>query len=369
MNNTLSPQERYRQDLASEGFVADAGQATAVDELQRIHDALLADAQPQKGFGGWLSSRLGTGARGPVRGLYLWGGVGRGKTHVVNAFHESLPFENKMRVHFFRFMQRVHAELNTLTGQSDPLQIVADRLAKQTRVLTFDEFHVSDITDAMLLGRLFGALFERRVTLVTTSNIHPDGLYSGGLQRARFLPAIELLKQHTMVMELGGATDYRLRVLEQAEIYHSPLDEAANISLQRSFEAIADDAGTQGGVVRVLGRDVASVRVAEGVIWFDFDALCDGPRGAADYIEIAREFHTVLVSNVPEMGVGDNDRALRFVMMVDEFYDRSVNLVMSAATPPESMYVGERHAFAFERTASRLIEMRSKEYLHRPHVP
>lgn len=371
MTSTLSPLERYRQDLATEGFVDDPAQARAVQSLNRIWLELQADkpAEQESGFGGWFRSRKPATPAAPVRGLYLWGGVGRGKTHLVNAFHESLPFERKMRVHFHRFMQRVHSELKTLGGRADPLPVVADRLAAEARVVTFDEFHVSDITDAMLLGRLLESLFERRVTLVTTSNIHPDGLYADGLQRARFLPAIELLKKHTEVMELVSDTDYRLRALEQAEIYHSPLDAAADASLADAFAALTD--GTPGGKGRisVLGRPIEFEQRAEGVLWCRFDALCDGPRGAADYIEIAREYHTVLVAGVPTFGSEDNDRALRFIMLVDEFYDRSVNLVVSAAAEPGGLYGGERHAFAFERTTSRLFEMRSTEYLRRPHVP
>jgi cell division protein ZapE len=373
MKHTLSPLARYRQDLESDDFAADEGQARGVEALEQIYHALLTEPAPaqERGVLAWLKSRTKPQVPEltPVRGLYLWGGVGRGKTHIVNSFHDALPFDNKMRVHFHRFMQRVHAELKTLSGQSDPLQVVADRLAGEARVLTFDEFHVSDITDAMLLGKLLEYLFARGVTLVTTSNIKPDGLYAGGLQRQRFLPAIELIKRHTQVLELGTGQDHRLRALEQAEIYHSPLDDSATASLQRSFRAIADEPGREGELLEVLGRPIATVRMADGVAWFDFDALCDGPRGAADYIEVAREFHTVLVSNVPSLGTTDNDRAIRFIMMVDEFYDRSVNLVVSAEALPQALYGGERHAFAFERTVSRLIEMQSRDYLHKPHLP
>lgn len=373
MNSSPSPLERYRQDLQRQDFVADAQQERAVRELDRIHHELLAGPPAPVRDGGGLFGLLRRASRAPaaapVRGLYLWGGVGRGKTYLVDTFHEGLPFEARLRIHFHRFMQRIHAELRSLDGQQDPLLTVAERIAAQARVLTFDEFHVSDITDAMLLGRLLDALFSRGVTLVATSNIEPDGLYAQGLQRARFLPAIDLIKRHTVVLELGGDTDYRLRALEQAEIYHCPLDAEADASLARSFESIAGSAGEQGGVLEVLGRDIALRRQGNGVAWFGFDDLCDGPRGAADYIEIARLFHSVLISDVPTFGRGDNDRAARFIMLVDEFYDRSVNLVVSAAAEPDALYLGSRHEFAFQRTASRLMEMRSREYLHRPHLP
>ena len=369
MKQTLSPLERYRQDLKTPGFVADDEQAKAVQELERIYHALQVQRPQETGVMAWVKSKLDKSKPEPVRGLYLWGGVGRGKTHVVNAFHDALPFNNKVRIHFHRFMQRVHAELKTLGGREDPLTLVADRLAHEARVLTFDEFHVSDITDAMLLGRLLQCLFEREVTLVTTSNIHPDGLYKGGLQRARFLPAIELLKQHTTVLELGAGQDHRLRALEQAEIYHAPLDEAAHGALEATFNAVAEEPIEDAEMLEVLGRDIELVRRAEGVAWFEFSALCDGPRGAADYIEIAREFHTVVLEGVPVLGKMDNDRAIRFIMMVDEFYDRSVNLIIAAEAEPEALYVGNKHAFAFERTVSRLVEMRSTEYLRQPHIP
>ena len=234
-------------------------------------------------------------------------------------------------------------------------------------MLTFDEFHVSDITDAMLLGRLLECLFEREVTLVTTSNIHPDGLYKGGLQQA-VLPAIELLKRHTTVLG-QNRTRPSLAGIEQPGDLSRAVNDAAHGARDATFNAVAEEPVEDDGTLEVLGRDIALVRRAEGVAWFEFGALCDGPRGAADYIEIAREFHTVLLEGVPVLGKMDNDRAIRFIMMVDEFYDRSVNLVIAAEAEPEALYVGNKHAFAFERTVSRLVEMRSTEYLRQPHVP
>ncbi|MEM7405799.1 MAG: cell division protein ZapE [Pseudomonadota bacterium] len=361
----MSPLSRYTQDLERPGFVADPEQRRAVEELERIFDDLNRAAPEPAGLLGFFRKPV---ANPSVNGLYLWGGVGRGKTYLVDVFHDALPFEQKMRTHFHRFMQRVHAELKTLGGRQDPLQTVADRLSKEARVLCFDEFHVSDITDAMLLGRLLEALFSRGVTLVTTSNIQPDELYKNGLQRQRFLPAIEQLKRNTVVMHLDGREDYRLRTLEQAEIYHAPLDDEAERALAAAFKDLSGRP-VEAGDLRVQGRDIAYKACAEGVVWFDFYAVCDGPRGAADYIEIAREFHTVLVSAVPVFGAADNDRAARFITLIDEMYDRSVNVLITAAAAPEALYRAGRHAFAFERTVSRLIEMRSKQYLQRPHNP
>ena len=361
--------ERYRSDVDRGAFRYDAAQEIIVGELQRIHDELSAPPAPT-GLWGRLRGGRARGRANDILGLYVWSGVGRGKTHLMNLFYDALPFEEKMREHFHRFMQRIHAELKTLPEIPDPLQVVADRIAGETRVLCFDEFHVSDIADAMVLGRLMGALMERGVVLVTTSNIEPDNLYKGGLQRARFLPAIELIKRHTRVIHLEGEVDYRLRALERAEIYHYPLDEEADASLMKSFMGLGPENARVGETLSIEGRPIHTVRVSDGIVWFDFKDICDGPRGTADYIEIARYFHTVLLGNLPLLGSEDNEKALRFIHLVDEFYDRNVNLIISAAAPPEGLYYPEgRLAFQFERTKSRLEEMRSHAYLARKHLP
>ncbi|TVP75485.1 MAG: AFG1 family ATPase, partial [Puniceicoccaceae bacterium] len=284
---------------------------------------------------------------------------------------ETLPFERKLRVHFHRFMRRVHAELKQLDGQKNPLEQVADRISEDARVICFDEFFVSDITDAMILGTLMQALFERGVTLVATSNIPPDGLYKNGLQRARFLPAIEQIKRHTRVLEVDGGDDYRLRALEQAELYHSPLDAAADESLMASFKSLVPAEGEirADQLIEVEGRSIRARYLAEDVAWFDFDALCDGPRSQNDYIELAREYHAVVLSNVPALGRANDDPARRFVNLVDEFYDRRVKLVVSAAKPLVSLYGEGRLGFEFQRTVSRLLEMQSHEYLAQAHKP
>lgn len=365
-----TPLARYRRDLGLPGFVHDDAQAQAVSLLQDLHDRLVA-RQPEPT--GLLGKLLPGKKKKPVpeRGLYFWGGVGRGKTYLMDNFFESLPFEDKMRAHFHRFMRRVHDELKDLAGEKNPLEKVADRIAKDARVICFDEFFVSDITDAMILGTLLGHLFERGVSLVTTSNIVPDGLYKDGLQRQRFLPAIALLKEHCLVVNVDGGVDYRLRALEKAEIYHSPLDMAAEDALKSAFhslvpsvEEIRADAN-----ISIEGREIPARFVGEDVVWFDFKALCDGPRSQNDYIEIAREFHAVLLSNVPQLRADMEDQARRFINLVDEFYDRGVKLIISAQAALGDIYIGNRLVFEFERTRSRLLEMQSREYLARPHRP
>ena len=316
-----------------------------------------------------LFSGVSKAQRVPCRGLYFWGGVGRGKTYLVDTFYECLPFNRKLRIHFHRFMQRVHHELKRLQGEKNPLDIVAKQLAEEARVLCFDEFFVTDITDAMILGGLMEKLFARGVTLVATSNIVPDELYKDGLQRARFLPAIDLINRYTDVINVDSGVDYRLRALEQAELFHYPLDAAAESSLATSFASLAPEAGQENITIEVNGREIRVRRVADDVLWCDFRALCDGPRSQNDYIELARIYHAVLVSNVPVMSAAQDDMARRFVNLVDEFYDRNVKLIMSGEAPIERLYSGGRLEFEFQRTRSRLLEMQSREYLARPHRP
>ncbi|KAB7624449.1 cell division protein ZapE [Alkalilimnicola sp. S0819] len=363
----MTPWERYQADLKRPEFTHDPAQETAVRHLQQLYEALL--ARPEPGMIERIWSRLRRERPGPERGLYFWGGVGRGKTYLVDTFFECLPFEDKRRLHFHRFMHWAHAELKQLKNAQDPLEIVAERFAAEARVICFDEFFVSDIADAMILGGLLRGLFARGVTLVATSNIPPQELYKDGLQRERFLPAIELIQRHTTVLNVDGGTDYRLRFLEQAEIYHTPLDEGADRVLGEDFRQIAGEPGREGEPLEVEGRSIPTRRLADGVVWFDFKALCDGPRSQSDYIEIAREFHTVLVSGVPEFHRERDDQARRFISLVDEFYDRNVVLILSAERLPEQLYTGRRLAFAFERTVSRLQEMQSREYLARAHRP
>jgi cell division protein ZapE len=277
--------------------------------------------------------------------------------------------KEKKRLHFHRFMREVHRKLRDFQGEPDPLKKVAASFAGQARIICFDEFFVSDITDAMLLAGLLDEMFRLGVTLVATSNVEPDHLYENGLQRRKFLPAIELINAHTLVHNLDGGLDYRLRALESAEIYHYPLDDAAEIGLQAAFRSISPDEGKVAVVLPIEGRDIDTRRCGDGVAWFEFAALCDGPRSQNDYIELARLFQTVLVGNVPRFGEEKEDQARRFISLVDEFYDRSVKLIISAESPILDLYQGQRLAFEFQRTESRLQEMQSKEYLAKQHRP
>ena len=363
---------RYQRALDAHGFCADDAQLAAVVALERVRSDLLTRST-RPGLVTRLQRALAPGSirkpATPVRGAYLWGGVGRGKTFVMDLFYDSLPFDEKLRQHFHRLMYHVHGQLQQLHSRADPLEIVADDLARRARIICFDEFFVSDIADAMILGKLLDALFRRGVALVTTSNIPPDRLYYDGLQRQQFLPAIESLQRHTEVLEVAGPTDYRLRVLEQAEIYHSPLDAAADKNLAEYFEDIAPDAGTRAQTMEVHGRNLRTVRRADGIAWFDFATLCDGPRSQNDYIEIARSFQAIILSNVPVLDSTKEDQARRFIALIDEFYDRRVKLIISAAATIDELYTGARLAREFERTRSRLREMQSMTYLAARHVP
>lgn len=366
----MTPIEKYQQDLQRPGFARDPAQEMAVRKLQDLYERLIRDqAERQKGGLGKLAAKLRRKTPEPVKGLYFWGGVGRGKTYLMDTFYESLPFQNKMRTHFHRFMQRVHRELTDLKGEKNPLEIVAKRLSRETCILCFDEFFVTDIGDAMILAGLMKELFANGVTLVCTSNIVPDGLYKDGLQRARFLPAIELIKKYTEVVNVDGGVDYRLRSLTQAKLYHYPLDEAAHQNLLASFEKLAVESGNHGVELEVNGRKLRALRRSDDVVWFEFKELCDGPRSQNDYIELAREFHAVIISNIPVLGADKDDQTRRFINLVDEFYDRGVKLIVSAAAPILELYSGGKLSFEIERTQSRLLEMQSQEYLALPHRP
>jgi len=360
----------YRQALDAQGYTPDPAQLEAVATLQRVGDELVT-WRPSAGRLARLRRRvLGpTSRKERVRGAYLWGGVGRGKTFIMDLFFDALPFEDKLRYHFHRIMYRVHRRLAELGHLRDPLDVVAAELAGQARLICFDEFFVGDIADAMILARLLDALFERDVALVTTSNIPPDELYRGGLQRQKFLPAIELLNAHTEVVEVDGGADYRLRLLEKAEIYHSPLDRLAEQNLAGYFASMSPDAGTVGQDIEVLGRNIRTVRRADGIAWFDFEELCGGPRSQDDYIEIARTFQTVILAAVPLLDEVRENEARRFIALVDEFYDRRVKLIISAAECIDDLYRGRRLPREFERTRSRLKEMQSHQYLAAQHVP
>lgn len=359
---------RYQAAVNELGLSEDPAQGRAIRVLDRVGRQLAERPVPRR-FPGLVRRFLPAApAPAPVRGAYLWGGVGRGKTLMMDLFFESLPFDDKLRYHFHRIMSRVHGRLAGLRNTPDPLAVVAADFARDARVICFDEFYVSDIADAMLLGRFIEALLDRGVTLVATSNSAPQDLYRGGLQRQRFLPAIDLLVSNTEVVHVDGLVDYRLRVLEAAEIWHSPLDEVADRNLEGYFREIAPERGTSDAGLDILGRRIRARRLAEGIVWFDFEALCDGPRSQEDYIQIARDFQTVIVSGVPQLDETRENAARRFISLVDEFYDRRVNLIVSAAEPISRIYTGSRLHREFERTRSRLLEMQSLEYLAAGHL-
>ena len=363
----MSPLEAHNQNIAARSFQHDDAQMAAAGELDRVYHRLILGKAESAMSRLWRRIRRQPAAM--PKGLYLWGGVGRGKTYLMDLFFECLPFQSKHRMHFHRFMLRVHAELNELEGVANPMLTVADRLAAEATVLCFDELFVSDIADAMLLGELLGALLDRGVTLVATSNVEPARLYENGLQRRRFLPTIERLTEHMKVQHLADGVDYRLRVLTRANIYHWPSSDETDASLEECFVALAPELPSVNEVIEVNGRNIQTRRRADDVVWFDFREICDGPRSQNDYVELSREFHAVIISDVPRLDGKREDQARRFISLVDEFYDRNVKVILSAAADVEDLYHGGRLHLEFERTQSRLREMQSVEYLSRTHKP
>jgi cell division protein ZapE len=366
---------RLARDVAARVLDFDQAQADAAARLDLLAAALNRGAEPQRPWAGWLPASLrGRGARGEsVRGVYLWGEVGRGKTHLMDLFYDSLRFEDRMRSHFYRFMQQVHAGLRTAAGRADPLEAVAAEFAREARLICLDEFFVSDIADAMILGGLLRALIERNVTLVATSNVAPTDLYRDGLQRERFLPAIGLLESRMEVVQLIGGTDYRLRRLRRAHVYFDSTQATGAAAMAELWGALAGDATAASAAAPadlvLLGRAIRAQRLATGMVWFEFADLCSGPRSQDDYIALARSQRTIFLSNVPRLGVEDENEARRFLMLVDELYDRRVQLVISAAAGPEDLYRGTRLRAEFARTVSRLHEMQSESYLAATHRP
>ncbi|AUO02625.1 cell division protein ZapE [Serratia marcescens] len=372
----LSPLSRYQQALDAGEYQADEVQRRAVTQLDRIYQALLqkpAVSAPAGGLRGKLSRLLGKGGdtapQRPVQGLYMWGGVGRGKTWLMDMFFHSLPGDRKMRLHFHRFMLRVHEELTELQGRENPLEIVADGFKAETDVLCFDEFFVSDITDAMLLATLLQALFARGITLVATSNIPPDDLYRNGLQRARFLPAIDLINEYCDVMNVDAGIDYRLRTLTQAHLYLTPLSDQTRETLDRMFVKLAGKAGDDAPVLQINHRPLQAIRSVDGVLAVDFHTLCEEARSQLDYIALSRLYHSVILYNVRVMGPLKENTARRFLALVDEFYERHIKLVIGAEASMFEIYQGVQLKFEFQRCLSRLQEMQSEEYLKLPHLP
>ena len=349
--------ELYHQTLAERGYQADPAQLRAVASLQRCQDEWAAYKSRR---GNVITKAL---VRPPIpRGVYMYGGVGRGKSFLMDAFFQAVPLQRKTRLHFHEFMREVHRELQDLKGIQNPLDELGKRIARRFRLICFDEFHVADVTDAMILHRLLDALFRNRVSIVTTSNFHPDGLYPNGLHRDRILPAIELIKAQLEVLNVDNGTDYRRRTLEQVEMYHSPLGPQADAAMATAFEGLAESRD-EPPVMMIEHREMKARRKAGGVVWFDFKALCGGPRSQNDYLEIATQFHTVLLSGVPLMPPKLASEARRFTWLVDVLYDRRVKLIMSAEVPAEQLYTEGPMSHEFPRTVSRLHEMQSAEFL------
>lgn len=364
-----SVQSHLNAEFAAGRLEFDAAQLDVAVRLDRLA-ATLGDASLSAG------ARLRERVRwlplpsiAPQRGLYLWGGVGRGKTMLMNWFYQSLPLVRRERDHYYRFMRKVHAELRSAARRAQPLDRVAQRLAQRTRVICLDEFFVADIADAMILAGLFEGLFRRGVTLVATSNIALQDLYKDGLQRERFLPAIELVQSHVDVVHLDGGIDYRLRRLGQAPIYLDSADAQTPSRLRQRFAALAGESMAGPAILSIEDRKISALAAGAGMAWFEFSDLCEGPRSQNDYIELARSYHTIFISNVPAFTEPDENAARRFIMLIDEFYDRGVKIVVSAAAPPAALYGGERLSLEFRRAASRLIEMQTPHYLAGQHRP
>jgi cell division protein ZapE len=358
---------RLRAEVAAQRLQFDGAQQAAALRLDALSENLRAQSPAFFRRLRWLMPRSSGESAQTPRGLYLWGGVGRGKTLLMDLFYASL--RDAERTHFYHFMRDVHAELSSIKQHAQPLEIVAQRLANRVRVICLDEFFVADIADAMILAGLFDGLFRRGVTLVATSNQPPQDLYKEGLQRGRFLPAIELIQTHVDVIHLDGGVDYRLRQLEQAPTYLDSKLPGTLAALQARFAALAGGPGTGPTSLNIEGRTIRALHLAPGIAWFQFSELCDGPRGQNDYIELARLYHTIFIANIPTFDYAAENLARRFIMLIDELYDRAVKIVVSAAAAPAALYHGEQLQFEFERAASRLIEMQTHHYLAGQHRP
>ena len=360
-SNPLSPAERYAQALASGQFMPDEAQAQAVHELDRVWQELIQRYKAAKKPFARFRRQV------PPQGVYMWGGVGRGKTWLMDQFYNAVPFRRKTRMHFHHFMQYVHKELNKLSGQQNPLDIVADQIYKDAVIICFDEFFVSNVTDAMILSDLFQKLFKRGITLVATSNIAPDGLYKNGIHRDRFLPTIEMVKQNCVILNVDAGVDYRLRVLKQAQLFKHPLNAEHQTWMQQRFDALTQTQSKSSDDITINNRQIKTIAHTEDVLWCDFADLCLKPRSPADFIEIANIYNTVLVSNIPHLNDYLADGTRRFIYLVDEFYDRGVKLLLTSEDSIIHIYDGEKLAFEIERTRSRLLEMQSDDYLNSAH--
>lgn len=349
--------EYYEGSLAERGYKPDASQRAAIERLQRYFDDWIAFKDQRSNAVKRLLKRPEV-----PRGAYLWGGVGRGKSFLMDAFYATVPVKRKTRLHFHEFMRSVHRQLDDVKGMQDPLDEVAKRIAKKYRLICFDEFHVSDVADAMILYRLLLKLFEYGTSFVMTSNYEPSTLYPDGLHRDRILPAIELIKARMDILNVDAGIDYRRRTLEQVKCYHTPLGPETDKALEDAFEQLSDTPPLD-PILLIEHREILSKRRAGSVVWFDFATLCGGPRSQNDYLEIASRFHAVILSDVPSMGPRQASEARRFTWLIDVFYDHKVKLIMSASCEPEQIYTEGPMSGEFHRTVSRILEMQSKEYL------
>lgn len=368
IENQASLMQTYSAMVERGDIQLDPDQQSVMHVLQDIYAAILEqpslEAEEEKGFFSFFSRKKNQSTPPPITGLYLYGGVGRGKTFLVDLFYEHLPIKKKLRLHFHRFMQIVHEELAKLDGVEDPLAIVAKSFSDKAHVLCFDEFHVIDITDAMLLGRLLEHLFANGMVLVTTSNFHPDDLYKNGLQRERFVPAIQLLKKHTQLVAMGGEYDYRSEAFKELGIYYFINDADAEERLNTHFTQLSGvQLYSDKKEIIINQRTIPVTKVSPDIVWFQFDDLCNTPRSTEDFTQIAAYFKTVLISDIPAMDANMDDAARRFINLIDTFYDMQVNIVVSAAVPPEELYSGQKLAFEFDRAVSRINEMQTEKYI------
>lgn len=353
----MSVKKAYQAELKLRGYTSDPAQLLALDALERCAHEWAAFKEKRSNALKKLLNRPDV-----PRGVYLYGGVGRGKSFLIDCFFEAVPLRRKTRLHFHEFMREVHRELVKLQGTVNPLDVLAGRIAKKYRLICFDEFHVADVTDAMILHRLLRSLFNQGVGFVTTSNFKPDDLYPNGLHRDRILPAIALLKQNLDVINVDNGIDYRRRTIEQLKLYHLPLGEQADAAMRDAFERLAES-HDEDPVLHIEARKFKALRRAGGLAWFDFKTLCGGPRSQNDYLEIAAQFHTVLLSDVPHMPLRMASEARRFTWLVDVLYDRRVKLIISAAVPAQELYTEGALVHEFARTVSRLNEMQSRAFL------
>ena len=361
--------KKFEENIANKNFSPDAAQREIVEVLSVLQTDLMHEYSRPLNF---LSSKIKlSNFNKKIDGVYIWGEVGRGKTYLMDLFFETLPFDQKMRLHFHRLMHKVHEELKLFSGKADPIKHVARKISKNAKVMCIDEFFVNDIGDAMILATLLEELFNQKVCLVITSNVQPNSLYANGLQRQNFLPAIKILESNCKIVKLRSQMDYRLRELEKNLVFFSPSNELSDRKMEDIFDNLLNpsESSFTSCELNIQGRKILAYRSSNNIVWFLFEDICEGPRSQNDYIQISREFHTVMVSKIPELTVASEGAARRFISMVDEFYDRNVKLIIASNSPIENIYKGIQLIFEFERTKSRLIEMQSVEYLSRSHIP